>query len=407
MVYTASISKYANPLLDLLDPDHCIQHRLFRDNCKLTGEGFIKDLSQLGRDLKDIIIIDNSPIAYSLQPLNALPIKTWIDDKEDTELNDLLPILKLLSMSYDVRTYLKLIVNDGKIEFESALEMLKKELEQWKSNISKPKMCLIDHWIAKQGKVSLKIGKQTQSTPKSSQTNGDLKLDIIHKPSTGSVINRQNPARRIRDIMARADAVGHIMLTSEQINFAKGTNDKPAQDQIKVVISKEASRVSKKIYEKDDSIKQNVKNEKYNEIKEQYYSKNNIRNYLSSNVLKKRERLSDLRLTDIIPKERRTNSNQLELTSRKTIKRKAMIKRIDRVNVKNIEARMEYNKILDENADSYMDEKNSLFELSNKYQHEDDIGEKKLQISMTISSSRTIGLFTGNTTGLTNPIYNN
>ena len=46
VVFTASLDKYANPLLDRLDIDHHISHRLFRNNCTLVDNGFIKDLSQ-------------------------------------------------------------------------------------------------------------------------------------------------------------------------------------------------------------------------------------------------------------------------------------------------------------------------------------------------------------------------
>ena len=32
----------------------------------MVGITYIKDLKKLGRDLKDIIIVDNSPLSYSL-----------------------------------------------------------------------------------------------------------------------------------------------------------------------------------------------------------------------------------------------------------------------------------------------------------------------------------------------------
>jgi len=98
VVFTASLSKYANPLIDQLDVEQVVAFRLFREACcKGKGSGFIKDLSRLGRDLRDVIIIDNSPTCYMLQPENAIPINTWRDDKSDRELYDLIPILYSLS----------------------------------------------------------------------------------------------------------------------------------------------------------------------------------------------------------------------------------------------------------------------------------------------------------------------
>ena len=49
----------------------------------MVGIAYIKDLKKLGRDLKDIIIVDNSPLSYSFNQENGLPILAWFDDKND------------------------------------------------------------------------------------------------------------------------------------------------------------------------------------------------------------------------------------------------------------------------------------------------------------------------------------
>lgn len=56
-----------------------------------------QDLSQLGRDLKDTIIIDNSPTSYIFHPQHAVPISSWFSDAHDNELLDLIPVLEDLS----------------------------------------------------------------------------------------------------------------------------------------------------------------------------------------------------------------------------------------------------------------------------------------------------------------------
>ena len=43
-------------------------------------------MSRLGRPMKDIIIVDNSPMSYLFQPENGVAILSWYDDKNDTKL---------------------------------------------------------------------------------------------------------------------------------------------------------------------------------------------------------------------------------------------------------------------------------------------------------------------------------
>jgi len=44
-----------------------------------------------GRDVSKVIIVDNSPTSYMLQPENAVAISSWFDDPADTQLYTLLP----------------------------------------------------------------------------------------------------------------------------------------------------------------------------------------------------------------------------------------------------------------------------------------------------------------------------
>mmetsp|Transcript_41593 Transcript_41593/g.109801 ORF Transcript_41593/g.109801 Transcript_41593/m.109801 type:complete len:314 (-) Transcript_41593:14-955(-) len=111
VIYTASMAKYANPLMDVLDPEGLCTSRLFREACtRHGGGGYIKDLSKLGRSLKNVIIIDNSPICYAMQPDNAIPIKTWREDPTDQELLELVPILRALVGVEDIPAVLRQVV---------------------------------------------------------------------------------------------------------------------------------------------------------------------------------------------------------------------------------------------------------------------------------------------------------
>lgn len=103
VVFTASLSKYADPVLDMLDVGRVVRHRLFRESCYNHKGNYVKDLSQLGRDIDKTIIIDNSPASYIFHPNNAVPVSTWFNDPHDTELTDLCPFLADLAGVDDVR----------------------------------------------------------------------------------------------------------------------------------------------------------------------------------------------------------------------------------------------------------------------------------------------------------------
>lgn len=64
VIFTASLSKYANPLINKLDPKHHTDFRLFRQHCTFHQGMYIKDMERIGRDCKNVILLDNSPISY-------------------------------------------------------------------------------------------------------------------------------------------------------------------------------------------------------------------------------------------------------------------------------------------------------------------------------------------------------
>ncbi|KAJ3359698.1 hypothetical protein GGF32_009043 [Allomyces javanicus] len=93
VVFTASLAKYADPVLDMLDKHKVIKHRLFREACINHKGNYVKDLGMLGRELRSTIIIDNSPASYLFHRSNAIPVTSWFNDPADTELLELVPFL--------------------------------------------------------------------------------------------------------------------------------------------------------------------------------------------------------------------------------------------------------------------------------------------------------------------------
>ncbi|KAK2151516.1 hypothetical protein LSH36_361g07009 [Paralvinella palmiformis] len=75
--------------------------------CVLFTASLAKDLSRLGRDLAQVVIVDNSPASYIFHPENAVPVVSWFDDLSDTELLDLIPFFESLATVDSVYTVLK------------------------------------------------------------------------------------------------------------------------------------------------------------------------------------------------------------------------------------------------------------------------------------------------------------
>lgn len=111
VIYTASLKSYADPVIEFIDRSKVVSSRLFRTECLNYNGSYIKNLSQLGRDLKKVVIVDNSPISYAFHPHNAIAITSWYDDLNDRKLKEVYKILKILSKADNIPKVLKTIGN--------------------------------------------------------------------------------------------------------------------------------------------------------------------------------------------------------------------------------------------------------------------------------------------------------
>lgn len=108
VIFTASIAKYADAVIEQIDTHRVVSRTFARTSCTKTNTGlFVKDLRVVcRRSLRRTIIVDNSPAAYSLHPNNAMPVDTWTNDRTDTQLLDAIPFLQACAYADDVRPIL-------------------------------------------------------------------------------------------------------------------------------------------------------------------------------------------------------------------------------------------------------------------------------------------------------------
>lgn len=83
IIFTAASQSYADPIIDFIDPKGLVKHRLYRQHLTMHNGKLIKDLSKIGRDIKRLIMLDNLPENFILQPENGVYVKSWLGDLND------------------------------------------------------------------------------------------------------------------------------------------------------------------------------------------------------------------------------------------------------------------------------------------------------------------------------------
>ncbi|CAK84720.1 unnamed protein product (macronuclear) [Paramecium tetraurelia] len=87
MIFTASQDVYANKVINILDPNNKLSYRIFRESCISVGDNnLIKHLGVLNRDLKNVVLIDNSSYSFAHHLENGIPILPYYYDDKDNQL---------------------------------------------------------------------------------------------------------------------------------------------------------------------------------------------------------------------------------------------------------------------------------------------------------------------------------
>lgn len=105
-IFTASEKLYAESIVDFIDPNkEFISGILSREDCyQLKSGKHIKDLKMIqNRNLKNMVIVDDTVHSFIFQVPNAIPILKWKNDKNDEELKYLYKYLVKIAPTTDLR----------------------------------------------------------------------------------------------------------------------------------------------------------------------------------------------------------------------------------------------------------------------------------------------------------------
>ena len=129
-VFSSSPKDYVFNIIKHIDKKKVISKFFSKNDCLTVPDGeqyhiYIKDLTIIGKDLSNIILLDDNITSFSLQEENGIPIKSWYGDTNDIELYKLIPLLQKLSFFNDVRTEIKKFVKDNKFLWSQASKWLR------------------------------------------------------------------------------------------------------------------------------------------------------------------------------------------------------------------------------------------------------------------------------------------
>lgn len=109
VVFTASDKDYAKSVLNHIDPEQFVCKLLTRDSCSFTRSGhLVKDLRIFqNRDISKMVLVDNTAKCSLPQFDNSIPILPFINNDNDSELEELGQFLIQLKGEKDIPGFLK------------------------------------------------------------------------------------------------------------------------------------------------------------------------------------------------------------------------------------------------------------------------------------------------------------
>lgn len=95
VLYSPSMDAIAEPVVNSLDKQGCIMHRIYRDGTYYHNGVHVKDLSRLNRNINRMIVIDDDLAEVQFNPENVVRVKPYTDptDRTDNTLARITPFL--------------------------------------------------------------------------------------------------------------------------------------------------------------------------------------------------------------------------------------------------------------------------------------------------------------------------
>ena len=413
VIFTASISDYANPLLDQLDPMKKISHRLFREHCTKADNGlFIKDLNRLGRDLKNVIIIDNNPVSFIANKANGLPILTWHSIQSDNELIKLIPLLTYLSNVDDIRPIINKVVNGYYINYKEVNKIISNNDTTYNNCSSLNNNSKEDDYFNNWFTSNMKLVEKKNSFKYSNVKDKKNKMELSNDKNNINENSKMNTIQRKESFDQLIKYKG-LLGSKEEFNFDNYKNSRHTKlfsgflfnnnDNGKINNENNNGNITKKSFfidldEKDKKdYNKNSKNDDYDlkfnsrlDKKRNHSSKNliNIRkninkdndiNFYNNNKLKK-EKSSDKFKDTSLTKYNIDNCNNSKLNKtdaninlNDSIKKNINYKNFVMNNNKNIINNNIY--LINNNQSNINNENNKTIEYSNRYIFNDEVNK--------------------------------
>ena len=410
VIFTASISDYANPLLDQLDPMKKISHRLFREHCTKADNGlFIKDLNRLGRDLKNVIIIDNNPVSFIANKANGLPILTWHSIQSDNELIKLIPLLTYLSNVDDIRPIINKVVNGYYINYKEVNKIISNNDTTYNNCSSLNNNSKEDDYFNNWFTSNMKLVEKKNSFKYSNAKDKKNKMELSNDKNNINENSKMNTIQRKESFDQLIKYKG-LLGSKEEFNFDNYKNSRHTKlfsgflfnnnDNRKINNEKNNGNITKKSFfmdldEKDKKdYNKNSKNDDYDlkfnsrlDKKRNHSSKNliNIRkninkdndiNFYNNNKLKKEkssDKFKDISLTKYNIdncNNSKLNKTDANINLNDSIKKNINYKNFVMNNNKNIINNNIY--LINNNQSNINNENNKTIEYSNRYIFNDE-----------------------------------